>query len=214
MKVAISQRLMQTSSGLEHGEGISRHWREWLGRSKASVTTFPIPSDERSLHDWWRAVQPDAVILSGGEDIGDDPARDDLERSLLNKFAGHVPILGVCRGAQVMNVWAGGRVSASGGGSHVDTLHEVVWQAANWEQLQLVDTVAIVNSFHRQVIQEAELSSSFVPLAVHGDGTVEAFGNTEMRLLGVMWHPERPGNSEQAVDNLLISHLSSGCKHV
>jgi putative glutamine amidotransferase len=60
-----------------------------------------------------------------------------------------------------------------------------------------------VNSFHNNVISETDLAPDFLVAAQSDDGLIEAARHSEAPWLGVMWHPERPGNGPAAGPTLV-----------
>ncbi len=79
---------------------------------------------DEGWQNWITAVSPDAVLLCGGNDIGEVVERDDTERRLLSYASDRaLPALGVCRGMQMMALWAGGILARVSG--HVRTRHRL-----------------------------------------------------------------------------------------
>ena len=166
----------------------------------------------------------DGLILSGGGDISPscygqepvpeldvvDPARDAFELALVHEALDrHLPVLGVCRGHQLLNVALGGSLI-----QHVDSLTEVLHQEKE-RPTQVIHQVHItagsllaavvgaedlgVNTLHHQAVQESGAGLQIV--AWSSDGLIEAVeGLGDLRVLGVQWHPEllkeRPGHLE------------------
>jgi putative glutamine amidotransferase len=117
------------------------------------------------------------LILTGGEDIGVSAIRDETEQELLIWAKEHaVPVLGVCRGMQMMAVRAGVALKSVEG--HVRTRH--ILQG---------DVVHEVNSFHNHGL--AACPRDFCVTARAEDNEIEAMCNPELRWEGWMWHPER-----------------------
>ncbi len=157
----------------------------------------------------------DGLLLSGGADIDParygqepradlftpEPARDTFELGLLDgAAAAGIPVLGICRGIQVLNVHGGG------------TLHQHVAAHACFEQptnsiAHRVDFVAgsvlasvygssiQVNSLHHQTIDQ--VADGFAVTANSEDGTIEGLESTEHPWLGVQWHPEMLDSRDQ-----------------
>ena len=68
----------------------------------------------------------DGIILSGGDNIGDDHERDNTEKEILNfVISNNIPTLGVCRGMQVINNFFKGDVIFNEGNQHVAAYHNV-----------------------------------------------------------------------------------------
>jgi putative glutamine amidotransferase len=152
----------------------------------------------------------DALCLTGGGDIepsryGEprapetedvDPARDELEiRVLGTALSRDLPVLGICRGFQVINVARGGTLvqhvdghSRSLGALHS---HEAVPAAGSLLAGATSARAHVVNSSHHQAVTESILAPGLVP-TVRIDGLVEAFEDPSHRwVVAVQWHPER-----------------------
>jgi microsomal dipeptidase-like Zn-dependent dipeptidase/anthranilate/para-aminobenzoate synthase component II len=158
----------------------------------------------------------DALIFSGGGDInplylgeeplrelgGINPARDWHELMLVRLAANRqIPILGICRGMQIMTVALGGKL-------HQDIYMEAsatLKHSQETERHVCSHTVRIapesllhrifntemlpVNSFHHQAVKEA--APGFAATAYSADGIIEAIESTQYKsMLGVQWHPE------------------------
>jgi putative glutamine amidotransferase len=154
----------------------------------------------------------DGLLLTGGGDVdprhygqapspdigGVDADRDDWEMALVHQALGlGMPVLGVCRGCQVLNVALGGTLIQHLP-AHSSLPHLVV------ERESLVHTVHIeactqllavegadqigVNSVHHQAV--AEIGDGLRATAWAEDGTVEAIEHLTHTAIGVQWHPE------------------------
>lgn len=158
----------------------------------------------------------DGLILSGGQDIfpyyyNEDPqakigevmpSRDRFDFELL-KYAKEkgIPILGICRGVQVINVYEGGTLYQD-----IDYIDgEVLKHSQNHdfnlethsvhieENSKLYDIFKkkslYINSFHHQSLKD--IADGYKVTAKASDGVVEAIENEEYPfLVGVQWHPE------------------------
>ncbi|HWR42723.1 gamma-glutamyl-gamma-aminobutyrate hydrolase family protein [Sporomusa sp.] len=164
-----------------------------------------------------QVIAIDGLIMSGGPDVdpllyGEEPleklgvvnlCRDEYEL-LVVKAAAELkkPMLGICRGIQIINVAYGGTlyqdVSQITGCSikHFQTTaqREALWHTVSIEPQSVLATIlgqqAIrVNSYHHQAIKN--LAPGFIVTAGSKDGVIEAIElQNEHFVLGVQWHPE------------------------
>lgn len=173
----------------------------------------------------------DALIVSGGHDVDPrvygreptetttrlDPGRDAFELGLIEAaLQVGIPVLGVCRGAQLLNVARGGTL--------VDELvnvqeiehtrivyppetrvHPVSCEPGSVLHGLYGDTVD-VNSFHHQSIDAVGRDVSIT--AVAGDGTVEAIEIGDSAV-GVQWHPEMLTEPDPLFDWLVAAASSA-----
>lgn len=176
----------------------------------------------------------EGLLLTGGEDIdpswyGADPSRflspPSRDRDLfeLALFAvarqRELPILGICRGIQLVNVALGGTlfqdlpserpgsVDHSPSGARDARTHSVRIQPGSRAAAALECTTATVNSVHHQAIKD--LAPGLVATAWSGDGLVEAAESQpgSSWILAVQWHPEEMHADRRAPDHGLFSAL-------
>lgn len=171
--------------------------------------------------------QYDGLILTGGGDIlpdyfalGDlgvstflDEARDRSELELTKCFLKHKkPVLGICRGIQVLNVALGGTIEqdlssnirpthrVKGGTAY----HAVTADPDSWLG-QLYGNFSAVNSIHHQALRK--LGRGVVPCQWALDGVVEGVYVEGTPAWGVQWHPERLCNPNYRPDGVVDGSL-------
>lgn len=191
------------------------NYLSWLGPGSRLITPgAPVPDHFSGL------------VLAGGGDVqasfyGGNPslcelvdqARDDLDFGLLEIAVDRrVPVLGICRGIQVMNVHFGGTLvehleghsARDDEGKKVDSRHEISVLAGTRLHAMLDAESLVVNSAHHQAI--GELGKGLLVSALANDGTIEAAELPgEHFVLGVQWHPERDRNeNDYNVSSLAI----------
>lgn len=127
-----------------------------------------------------------------------DPARDELELNLLDEAAREDrPVLGICRGAQLMNVFAGGTLRRDLAGFYVE--HPQPWTALPRKEVEITPgshlacvlgrTRDRVNSLHRHAV--AEVGDGLTIAARERNGVVQAIERDHRAFwIGVQWHPE------------------------
>lgn len=159
----------------------------------------------------------DALCLTGGEDVEParyraaadprtetiDTARDALELELLATARERgLPVLGICRGFQVINVAYGGSLI-----QHLEGHREAngpiaphIAVAARGSKLAAAcgEAPFSVNARHHQAVAPSGLGTGLVPTAEIG-GVVEAFEDPAQRwLVAVQWHPERTADPDMS----------------
>jgi N5-(cytidine 5'-diphosphoramidyl)-L-glutamine hydrolase len=206
MRVAITQRVIEHGAYPERRDALAHDWSRWFRRLLPGAALIPVPNDPDALGTLFSSVPFDAAVLSGGNDWGEAPERDETERRLVEACRQtRVPVLGVCRGLQVMNVLLGGTISTAVSGrtgtSHAGTVHEVTIAGAAFTRLS-PDAALTVNSFHGHGVTPADLAAEARVFAT-GGGCVEGLYHSSEPLLAIQWHPERP-NPGAVFDTTLL----------
>lgn len=193
MRLAVSQRIVRLSGRAEELETLDKRLVEFLWR--LGVLALPVPNGlGTELVSWFREVNPDGLVLTGGGDVGDEPQRDQAEDFLFSEAQkGGQPVLGICRGAQKIALSLGGRLGHVGGHVGVDQ--------------QLISKVPLRSGkcFHELGLHE--LPPGLDALAKSRDGLIEMFAHQTLPLVGVMWHPERSELFDENLIQLLGSRL-------
>ncbi len=198
MKIlAISQRVDRISKHQEQRDCLDQRWASL----SHNLGFIPVPLPNLSApEDIISTVRPAAIILSGGgtltkldptaRDIS--PTRDKFEQELLRlAIKNNIPVLGVCRGMQLINMFFGGGLSKVS--EHVACRHPV-----EFTDKDISLNPREINSFHNWGIKKSQLADSLRPFAISQDKTIEGFKHKELPVAGIMWHPEReePNNEE------------------
>jgi putative glutamine amidotransferase len=201
---------------------LERSLGAWVGSQGAIVYVVPGPGEGPGSDAY--AQDLDALVLAGGVDVapgsygeepikpewGGDAVRDGYEIALVRAFvAARKPILGICRGHQVLNV-------ALGGSLFQDIVHQVegafVHRRAdiyekNAHDILIEDDELLsrvigkkgrqrVNSVHHQAIKSLG-EGLVVDARSESDGVIEAVHHPGHEfVVGVQWHPEftEPGD--------------------
>jgi putative glutamine amidotransferase len=180
------------------------------------------------------------VFLTGGVDVDpaaygeqrfefcgrSDPPRDAVELTLLRwALADRKPVLGVCRGIQVMNVAVGGTLYQDVGQQRRNAIkHDYFPTTGGFPRDRLSHPLRVtphsrlatileetnlqVNSMHHQGIKD--LAPGLTPTAFAPDGLIEGVeGNNGQYLIGVQWHPEELVATQPAMRRLFGSFVEA-----
>ncbi len=188
---------------------------EWIRRVNPAVEFVKLSSVDDNAE---AIVDVDGLLLTGGDDVdpefygrpdlrekskGINRKRDEFEFGVIKRaLDADVPILGVCRGMQVMNVALGGTlhadVEADGYMRHSSGTSVIVKHEITIEPNSLLSGLAgglrqTINSYHHQAVDR--LGRGLIKVAESTDGVIEA-AEWSMKegmpfLLLVQWHPER-----------------------
>jgi putative glutamine amidotransferase len=187
--IGLTQRVTLNNETSEKRDSLAQDW----GRLMAGLDILwvALPNRPAEAPALAGRLNLTGLLLTGGDDWGVFPERDETELSLLDWAQGTGRrIVGVCRGFQVIQIWRGGRLTPVDQARHVRARHEV----------RFIDgRSAMRNSYHAWGILEA--APGFAPLAVcPEDGSIEAAAGDE--ILGLMWHPER--ENEPSPDDAML----------
>ena len=199
-KIGISLRITNAQNYVEKRDSISHDWPVFL--EQLGFSPLLIPNTISDIPTFLDEMKISGLILSGGDNIGDDNVRDKTENMILDYAVSHnVPLIGICRGMQVINTFFGGKIQSTNNSDHVKNDHFV-----NITNHSLFKNEQIqVNSFHHNIITLSNLGKNLSTFAISkNDNTIEGLIHNELPIFGVMWHPER---EQENFDQLIINNL-------
>jgi putative glutamine amidotransferase len=229
--VGVTGYIVESETALELGFGqrqldvAAGTYLRWI--REQGMLPVPLPYHEGELHDDYLDLL-DGLVMSGGADIhperyGADPhqharlepKRDTFEFGLVRgAFERDLPVLGICRGMQILNVALGGTMHQHLPDRSTELIHssefrdglclpDERWLPAYHDVLvedpelrELAGEILTTNSYHHQGV--AQLGDGLRVAARATDGLVEALVGVERPVLGVQWHPEMHAVDERA----------------
>lgn len=189
---------------------LKRYYVASINKAGGTAIILPPVDDEGILNHYMNICN--GFLFSGGGDmdpyywgempdwsLGEiNPLRDSFEYKLFQKVLGSsLPILGICRGCQVLNVAMGGsliqdinsKLSHQQKAPRNYTFHAIVIEQESILAKIVKANSIRVNSFHHQAIKR--LGSGLKISAAAPDGTIEAVESMNHPfVIGVQWHPE------------------------
>ena len=210
LRVVVSQRVEVLPERNEIRDTLDHRLVNFL--VMAGLSPIPVPNvlnkEEADgwcnydlLNAWLMELNPAAVVLSGGNDIGQCVERDLTEGCLL-EFAKleQLPVFGICRGMQMMAHHAGTGLEEIKG--HAGVRHSLY-------PTSITDKFpSEVNSYHDWKIESCP--DGYDVLAVSEGGSIEAIRHKIYRWEGWMWHPERE-NKFNIQDIKRVKAILAGC---
>lgn len=194
--VAISQRVDEIKDYGEIRDALDEQWHNLF--QKMNAVLVPLPNIPESIETILDRLQPDAVVLSGGNNPveygGTAPGRDKVDEMLIQyAIDKKVPLLGVCRGMQSIALYFGSTLKKVEG--HVAVKHEITGEIQR-----------IVNSYHSYAVDK--LGDGLQAAAMTKQGEIEAVRHQDYAIFGMMWHPERVEGFDEADINLMKEKLA------
>ncbi|MDF2775768.1 MAG: glutamine amidotransferase class-I family protein [Geminicoccaceae bacterium] len=204
--------------GLPHSVVMNQRYYHAIAAAGAAPVLVPLVDDIETLRAIYERV--DGVLIPGGVDVDPaqfgeqpherlgriDPARDRVEIQLVRWAAGEgKPVLGLCRGLQVINVALGGTLYQDLDAEYPNAIKHDYYPTFGFARNHLAHEVTLalgsrlrhavdshripVNSMHHQGIKV--LATPLAPTATAPDGLVEAAESPNGTfIVGVQWHPE------------------------
>ena len=218
MNIAVTMRVADSSTYLERRDAISHDWLRMI--EKHPITPILIPNSLKRPVEFLRSIEVKGLLLTGGNDLGplrgeiglkpDAMERDSTENQLLQWAVDEgVPVFGVCRGLQLINVYFNGGIERNleSLGCHVNVNHKVSIVSESMKSLEDLNEI-ITNSYHNNGVLLSGLSSELEVFAVAENDVVEGVRHPNLPIIAVQWHPERKNPAYELDNNIFLEWLS------
>ena len=142
-----------------------------------------VPNNTKALNSFLKRIKIKGIILSPGGNPKIKDNRSKVEEKLI-KFSSQkkIPLLGICRGAQKINLFFGGQIRRVE--NHVRKNHKIFGPLTQKKNIT-------IKCYHNFGIKNVDLSKKFNILATTKDGCIECYNDKDNKRMGIMWHPER-----------------------
>lgn len=178
---------------------------------KLGINLIVIPNCSENVSFYFDKFPIKGIILTGGDTI--DPRiyggeknddynfssdREKTERKLIEiAIAKKLPVLGICRGMQFINVFFDGKLIYV-----KESVKNLLDHVAKTHKIELLDKLNLgheveVNSYHNQGVIEQVLGKGLNVFAKSPDGIIEGIFHESLPILGIEWHPERKSPNEE-----------------
>lgn len=200
MKILISQNISIIKSYKEKINYLSYEWTDFFAKNRPDIKLLAIPNNPKIINEYYKYFNPDGLILSNGNDIGEFSEREKTESILVRKFiAEKKPILGTCRGHQFLNYYFNGhlpkRLKDNLKKNHRNNNHSI--EICDKKFNFLNQKKIVVNSYHNFGIFKKNLSKNFKVFAIGEEDIVEGIFDKKRNIYGIQWHIERKSPSKK-----------------
>jgi microsomal dipeptidase-like Zn-dependent dipeptidase/gamma-glutamyl-gamma-aminobutyrate hydrolase PuuD len=217
VNIRVRKPLIGISAGQSNsGTAVNATYINAILKAGGVPVILPVTKDGIALREMVAGL--DGLLMTGGEDVNPlwyeenprqqlgavDPVRDEYDLKLVKMASDRcIPILGICRGEQLINVAFGGTLwqdipSQRDGKTLIKHVQQMSGAAAS-HKINVSDSTQLskvigageinVNSFHHQAVKD--VAPGFRAVAFSTDSVVEAIeAFPNYPILGVQWHPE------------------------
>ena len=178
--VFVTQRVDILTDRNEVRDCLDQRWNDLL--MHCGILPVVVPNDANVARTLLDKLSPSGLLLTGGNNLeiygGDAPERDETERMLVDKFRDErKPILGVCRGMQLLQHIFGQQLEHIDG--HVAQRIKITYRGVT----------RVINSYH--TLGAYDNTTEFSVDARSSDNVIKAISHPTAPIVGIMWHPER-----------------------
>lgn len=169
-----------------------------------------LQAEPVNIHEGCSIIHFDGLLLPGGGDIHPrlygqnidgsteiDEKLDQRQLKVLDHFVKEKkPILGICRGHQLINVYFSGNLiqdiptaKQHKRENNMDKVHDTLVKSCSWLEEIYGSTHVVTNSAHHQAVDR--IGTGLVAVQHTTDGIIEAMEHETLPIWSVQWHPER-----------------------
>lgn len=181
-KILITQRYERIGKFKELRDNIDLRYINMI----ENINMFPIliPNALIKIDQFLNKIKPDGILLTSGGNPKENNCRKKTEIKLIKySIKNNLPLLGICRGAQVINIYFKGKVIPIK--NHVRKNH-LIKGSITKKQKKIS-----VKCYHDLGIKKKNLGKNLQILASSNDSSIECFKHKKKNIMGIMWHPER-----------------------
>lgn len=207
LRIGLTMRVIETEGYQETRDAIAHDWALFLKKALPGVKWLLIPNILDDIVSYSRAWDLKGFIFTGGNDLLACHKRDHTELKLLDyATAENLPVLGICRGMQLICHHYGWSVKACPD-PKVHVAREHLVKIVENPFTGNTDSI-MVNSYHDNCVRQPVNTDkqALTAFAFSEDGLTEGVYIVGKNIAGVMWHPER-NSKVSSFDQAIIDYI-------
>ena len=191
-KILVSQRVDYSNKNDEKRNSLDQRWTKFL--LKCNLYPIFLSNNKRYLKILIKNEKFNGILITGGNNLSKLTSfdsyreRDQLEKLLIEyAIKKNIPILGVCRGMQMIQDYFGIKLKKING--HNKGKHKIIFEQDKLFSINKIKNFKYFPSYHNYGTKSN--NHKFEKIAFSHDGITEAIKHKKFKIYCQMWHPER-----------------------
>ncbi len=204
MRISITPRFHE--SGPDQLLAIEKKYYPFFEKYNCNINLVPFSGI--SMEDYLENEKPDAVVFAGGYRLYTKEISEFEKKFLQVALKKKLPILAICCGMWTVNNYFGGDLKWTENHQCFDGKKIDITKMIHYVQAtDLVDKKNYkVNSFHAKSCDK--IGDDLKPFLMADDGIIEGFYNTEKKIIGVQFHMENKGVTEELTKQIMNKFMN------
>ncbi len=204
MKISMTPRFLE--SGHDQLLAIEKKYYPFFEKFDCNINLVPFSGI--SMEEYLDNEKPDAIVFAGGYRLYTKEISEFERQFLQEVLKKKLPILAICCGMWTVNNYFGGSLKFTDDHQCFDGKKIDITKMIHYvEATDLVNKKSYkVNSFHAKSCDK--IGDDLKPFLISEDGIVEGFYNIEKKIIGVQFHMENKGVSEDLTDQIMNKFMN------